>query len=160
MCIIWLASFFNEASIVLKDTDKCFKRETSFNFMSTCHTNVFKEEIKKKMDPLITSKWVYFINSWISNMNNFGCKMRKKSFGRKKQHFSVHIPIVAWNFLYINGKKRLIVPKQRGNRLRESLSIFITLARVLYYWEVTANTKLFQDSSLGNAVCSSGCRTK
>ena len=77
MCIIWLASFFNEASIVLKDTDKCFKRENSFNFMSTCHTNVFKEEIKKKMDPLITSKWVYFINSWISNMNNLGCKMRK-----------------------------------------------------------------------------------
>ena len=66
MCIIWLASFFNEASIVLKDTDKCFKRENSFNFMSTCHMNVFKEEIKKKMDPLITSKGVYFFNTGIS----------------------------------------------------------------------------------------------
>ena len=34
------------------------------------------------------------------------------------------------------------------------MSIFITLhrARVLYYWEVAANTKLFKDSSLGNAV--------
>ena len=43
---------------------------------------------------------------------------------------------------------------QRGKRLRESLSTFITLhkARVLYYWEVAANTKLFKDSSLGNAV--------
>jgi hypothetical protein len=51
---------------------------------------------------------------------------------------------------------------QRGNRLREPLSTFITLhkARVLYHWEVAANTKLLKDSSLGNAVCSSGCRTK
>ena len=39
---------------------------------------------------------------------------------------------------------------------------FITLhkARALYHWEVAADTKLFQDSSLRNAVCSSGCRTK
>ena len=56
MCIIWLASFFNEASIVLKDTDKCFKRENSFNFMSTCHMNVFKEEIKKK-DEKLERRW-------------------------------------------------------------------------------------------------------
>ena len=34
------------------------------------------------------------------------------------------------------------------------MSIFITphKTRVLYYWEVAANTKLFKDSSLGNAV--------
>jgi hypothetical protein len=51
---------------------------------------------------------------------------------------------------------------QRGNRLREYLSTFITLhkAGVLYYWEVAADTKFFQDSSLGNAVWSIGCRTK
>ena len=43
---------------------------------------------------------------------------------------------------------------QRGNRLREPLSTFITLhkARVLYHREVAANTKLLKDSSLGNAV--------
>ena len=43
---------------------------------------------------------------------------------------------------------------QRGNRLREPLSTFITLhkARVLHHWEVVANTKLLKDSSLGNAV--------
>ena len=51
---------------------------------------------------------------------------------------------------------------QRGNRLRESLPTFITLhkARAVYHWEVVADTKLFQDSSLGNSVCTSRCRTK
>ena len=48
-------------------------------------------------------------------------------------------------------------PNQRGNRIRESLPTFITLhkARALYHWEVAADTKLFQDSSLGNSVCTS-----
>ena len=51
---------------------------------------------------------------------------------------------------------------QRENRLRESLPTFITLhkARAVYHWEVVADTKLFQDSSLGNSVCTSRCRTK
>jgi hypothetical protein len=51
---------------------------------------------------------------------------------------------------------------QRGNRLRESLPTFITLhkARAVYHWEVVADTKLFQDSSLENSVCTSRCRTK
>ena len=42
------------------------------------------------------------------------------------------------------------------------LPTFITLhkARAVYHWEVVTDTKLFQDSSLGNAVCRSGCRTK
>ena len=44
---------------------------------------------------------------------------------------------------------------QRGNRPRESLPTFITLhkARAVYHWEVVADTKLFQDSSLVNSVC-------
>ena len=51
---------------------------------------------------------------------------------------------------------------QRENRLRESLQTFITLhkARAVYHWEVAADTKLFQDSSLGNSACTSRCRTK
>ena len=50
---------------------------------------------------------------------------------------------------------------QREHRLRESLQTFITLhkARAVYYWEVVADTKLFQDSSLGNSVCSSRCHS-
>ena len=61
--------------------------------------------------------------------------------------------------LFININDTLT---QRGNRLRESLPTFITLhkARAVYHWEVVADTKLFQDSSLGNSVCTSRCRTK
>ena len=56
-------------------------------------------------------KRVYFINSWISNVNNFGCKIRKKSF-RKKQHFFLsHSKLLSYWVWSINGKKSLIVPK-------------------------------------------------
>ena len=120
MCIIWLASFFNEASIVLKDTDKCFKRENSFNFMSTCHTNVFKEEMKKKMDPLIMHLRE-FISSIAEFLTWIILDVKWEKILWKKQHFSVHIQnfysIVALNFLYINSKKRLIVPKDYFNVL-------------------------------------------
>ena len=44
-----LHHFSMKHQLSLKDTDKCLKRENSFNFMSTCHTNVFlKRKWKRK----------------------------------------------------------------------------------------------------------------
>ena len=67
--------------------------------------------------------------------------------------------LTSWKYLlvstYIAYIFNCIRYRQRGNRLRESLPTFITLhkARAVYHWEVVADTKLFQDSSLGNSVC-------
>ena len=51
---------------------------------------------------------------------------------------------------------------QRENRLRDFLGKFVTLhkVRVVYHWEVGADTKLYPDLALGNSPCTCGFKPK
>ena len=71
------------------------------------------------------------------------------------------IPRTGTRLGNLKEKIRLVSYTKR-KQTKSVLAKFITLhkARAVYHWEVVADTKLFKDSSLGNYVCTSRCRTK
>ena len=78
-----------------------------------------KRKLKRKL--VLWSHLREFISSIAEFLTWIILDVKWEKILGKKQHFSVHTqnfyPSVAWNFLYINGKKRLIVPKDYFNVL-------------------------------------------